>query len=74
MLKSSATLEEIYQKHLSLIQGKKLKSLEKFQKKAKKIPEDMMKIFMKQMNELGDMIGKGMDALADGLEEAFKDS
>ena len=73
MLNSSATLAEIYQKHLSLIQGRTLETLEQFHKTAKKIPEDMMKIFMKQMNELGELISEGMDKLVDGVEDVFKD-
>ncbi len=60
-LSSSATPVDIYQKHLSLIQGKTLKKLDKFQKQAKKIPEDMMKIFMKEMNEIGGLISKITD-------------
>ena len=72
MLKSSATPAEIYQKHLSLIHGKTLESLENFQKKAKKIREDMMKIFMKQMNELGKIFTDSMAKLVDGVEDALK--
>ena len=60
-LSSSATPVDIYQKHLSLIQGKMLKKLDKFQKQAKKIPEDMMKIFMKEMNDIGGLIRKITD-------------
>jgi hypothetical protein len=60
-LSSSATPIDLYQKHLSLIQGKTLKKLDKFQKQAKKIPEDMMKIFMKEMNEIGDLFSKLTD-------------
>ncbi len=37
MLNASASTENIYQKHLSRIQGKTIKKLEKFAKKAKKI-------------------------------------
>ena len=60
-LSSSAAPVDIYQKHLFLIQGKTLKKLDKFQKQAKKIPEDMMKIFMKEMNEIGGLISKITD-------------
>jgi len=60
-LSSSAAPVDIYQKHLALIQGKTLKKLDKFQKQAKKIPEDMMKIFMKEMNEIGGLISKITD-------------
>lgn len=74
MLNSAATPEEIFQKHLSLTQGKTLEPLKKFQKKAKKIPEDMMKLFMKQMNEIGELIGETMGKLVDGAEDIFKDS
>ncbi len=70
MLNASASTENIYQKHLSRIQEKTLKKLEKFAKKAKKIPEDMMNAFMKEMNE----IGKGVQALAEGVKDVFKDA
>lgn len=74
MLNSSATPLEIYQKHLSLIQGRTLEPLIKFQKKAKKIPEDMMKEFMKQMNELGGLVREMTGTLAEGMKDAFKES
>ncbi len=70
MLNSTASLEDIYQKHLSQIQGKTLKNLEKFAKNAKKIPDEMMKNFMKEMNE----IGKGVQGLAEGVKDIFKDA
>ena len=60
-LSSSAAPVDIYQKHLSLIQGKTLKKLDKFQKQAKKIPNDMIKLFVKQMSEIGNAISKITD-------------
>ncbi len=76
VLNSSATPVEIYQKHRSVIQGRTLKKLEKFHKQAKKVPEDLMKTFMKQMNEIGELISKITDgnALAEGVKDIFKDS
>ena len=75
MLNASATPVEIYQKHKEIVQGKALEILEKFEKKAKKIPKNMMKTFTKQMQELGDVMGemKDMDKLIDAVGEAFKD-
>ncbi len=74
MLNASASLEDIYQKHLSQIQGKTLKKLEKFAKNAKKIPDEMMKNFMKEMNEIGNAIGKVGEGFAEGVQGIFKDS